>query len=168
MQPQYAAFLGSELDGDVPLAEMANFASELRSITGGRGDFHMEQSHYDEVPRNVQEKIVAESKPSAEEEEEIVLATTEAAVREVQAVSSLDEIAAIQQLVRAREDRRRLVTYRGGTAGTAGADGRVHGCGDAFASIGVSKVALDLRRRRLHVARPVCHQMHVFLEEVPV
>jgi elongation factor G len=55
----------------VPLAEMLTYSQTLRSITGGRGDFHMEQSHYDEVPRNVQEKIVAAAGvKSAEEEDE--------------------------------------------------------------------------------------------------
>ncbi|MGZ8868748.1 MAG: elongation factor G [Thermoanaerobaculia bacterium] len=46
----------------VPLAEMLTYGSTLRSITQGRGSFHMEYSHYEEVPRNLQEKIIAESK----------------------------------------------------------------------------------------------------------
>jgi elongation factor G len=54
----------------VPLAEMLTYSQTLRSITGGRGDFHMEFSHYDEVPRNIQEKIIAASGAGAEEEEE--------------------------------------------------------------------------------------------------
>jgi elongation factor G len=54
----------------VPLAEMLTYSQTLRSITGGRGDFHMEFSHYDEVPRQVQEKIIAASGKLAEEEEE--------------------------------------------------------------------------------------------------
>jgi len=53
-----------------PLAEMLTYSQTLRSITGGRGDFHMEYSHYDEVPRQLQEKIVAASGKAAEEEEE--------------------------------------------------------------------------------------------------
>ncbi|MFI5168089.1 MAG: elongation factor G [Thermoanaerobaculales bacterium] len=55
----------------VPLAEMLTYSQTLRSITGGRGDFHMEYSHYDEVPRQIQEKIVKESgvETAAEEEE---------------------------------------------------------------------------------------------------
>jgi len=55
---------------NVPLAEMLEYDSRLRSITGDRGDYTMEFSHYEEVPAQIQEKIVAESKPSAEEEEE--------------------------------------------------------------------------------------------------
>jgi len=55
----------------VPLAEMLTYSQTLRSITGGRGDFHMEYSHYDEVPRNIQEKIIqAHAGAEAEEEEE--------------------------------------------------------------------------------------------------
>jgi len=54
----------------VPLSEMLTYSQTLRSITGGRGDFHMEYSHYDEVPRIVQEKIIAAAGVSAEEEED--------------------------------------------------------------------------------------------------
>jgi elongation factor G len=46
----------------VPMSEMLTYGSTLRSITQGRGSFHMEYSHYEEVPRNLQEKIIAESK----------------------------------------------------------------------------------------------------------
>ena len=55
----------------VPLAEMLTYSQTLRSITGGRGDFHMEYSHYDEVPHHIQEKIIqAYAGAEAEEEEE--------------------------------------------------------------------------------------------------
>lgn len=50
------------LHARVPLAEMLTYGSTLRSITQGRGSFHMEFSHYEEVPRNLQEKIITESK----------------------------------------------------------------------------------------------------------
>jgi elongation factor G len=46
----------------VPMAEMLTYGSTLRSITQGRGSFHMEFSHYEEVPRGLQEKIITESK----------------------------------------------------------------------------------------------------------
>ena len=55
------------LHARVPLAEMLTYGSTLRSITQGRGSFHMEFSHYEEVPRNLQEKIIAESKKAAAE-----------------------------------------------------------------------------------------------------
>ncbi len=46
----------------VPMSEMLTYGSTLRSITQGRGAFHMEFSHYEEVPRGLQEKIIAEAK----------------------------------------------------------------------------------------------------------
>jgi len=64
---------GVDAEGDiqtvrarVPLAEMLTYGSTLRSLTQGRGSFHMEFSHYEEVPRNLQEKIIAESKKAKE------------------------------------------------------------------------------------------------------
>jgi elongation factor G len=54
---------------NVPLAEMLEFDPRLRSITGDRGDYSMEFSHYEEVPAHIQEKIIAEAKPVEEEEE---------------------------------------------------------------------------------------------------
>jgi elongation factor G len=50
----------------VPLAEMLTYGSTLRSLTQGRGSFHMEYSHYEEVPRGLQEKIITESKKAKE------------------------------------------------------------------------------------------------------
>jgi len=51
----------------VPMSEMLTYGSTLRSITQGRGSFHMEFSHYEEVPRNLQEKIITESKKKTEQ-----------------------------------------------------------------------------------------------------
>ena len=44
----------------VPLSEMFGYATELRSRTQGRGQYTMEPSHYSEVPKSIQEKIVNE------------------------------------------------------------------------------------------------------------
>jgi elongation factor G len=44
---------------EVPLAEMLSYDAELTSMTGGRGSYHMEMDHYDEVPSHLQEKIIA-------------------------------------------------------------------------------------------------------------
>jgi len=52
----------------VPLAEMLNYQPALTSMTGGRGSYHMEASHYDIVPHHLSEKIIAEAKKEAEEE----------------------------------------------------------------------------------------------------
>ncbi len=53
----------------VPLAELLTYAPTLRSITGGRGDFHMEFSHYSEVPKQLQEKIAAAALREDEDED---------------------------------------------------------------------------------------------------
>lgn len=53
----------------VPKAEMFQYAIDLRSMTQGRGDFTMEFSHYEEVPANVQEKVIAESAKAKAKEE---------------------------------------------------------------------------------------------------
>ena len=46
----------------VPMAEMLTYEQHLTSATGGRGSYHMEFSHYDEVPRQAQDKIIAAAK----------------------------------------------------------------------------------------------------------
>ena len=52
----------------VPLAEMLNYTSQIRSITGGRGYFNMEFSSYDVVPSHVAEEVIAAAKSSEDEE----------------------------------------------------------------------------------------------------
>lgn len=42
----------------VPLAELSGYATTLRSMSKGRATYYMEPSHYEEVPRNIQEKII--------------------------------------------------------------------------------------------------------------
>jgi len=49
------------LKAQVPLSEMLDFEPTLTSITGGRGSFIMEFSHYDEVPAHLQTKIISEA-----------------------------------------------------------------------------------------------------------
>ncbi len=51
----------------VPLAEILRYAPELRSITGGRGTYSMEISHYEEVPPHLAQKIIEMSKGKEEE-----------------------------------------------------------------------------------------------------
>ncbi len=46
----------------VPLAEMFGYATSLRSLTQGRANYTMEFNHYEEVPRNVAEKIIGDNK----------------------------------------------------------------------------------------------------------
>ncbi|MEJ2729492.1 MAG: elongation factor G [Deltaproteobacteria bacterium] len=49
------------INAQVPMAEFLSYASDLRSMTGGRGLFTMEFSHYDEVPAQIAEKIIEEA-----------------------------------------------------------------------------------------------------------
>ena len=53
----------------VPMAEVLRYASNLRSMTGGRGSFTMEFSHYEEVPPHLAERIIAEAAREKEEKE---------------------------------------------------------------------------------------------------
>ena len=46
----------------VPMGELLTYGAQLRSITQGRGSFHLEFSHYAEAPHSIQEKIIAQSK----------------------------------------------------------------------------------------------------------
>src|SRR3989475_5710413 len=50
----------------VPMAEMLTYESSLRSMTGGRGGYSMEFSHYEEVPAFLAEKIIKEAKAEKE------------------------------------------------------------------------------------------------------
>ena len=50
------------IKAEVPLAEMLSYDAELTSMTGGRGSYHMEMDHYDEVPGHLQEKVIAAAK----------------------------------------------------------------------------------------------------------
>ena len=53
----------------VPLSEMLSYANELTSMTQGRGSYAMEFSHYDFVPQELAEKVIAAHKPHAGVEE---------------------------------------------------------------------------------------------------
>ena len=46
----------------VPMAEVLKYAPDLRSFTSGRGEFHMEFSHYEEMPAHLAEKVIKEAK----------------------------------------------------------------------------------------------------------
>jgi elongation factor G len=49
------------INAHVPLAELSGYATKLRSLSQGRASYYMEPSHYDEVPRNIAEGIIAKS-----------------------------------------------------------------------------------------------------------
>ena len=56
------------IDGQVPLAELSNYPSHLKSVTGGAGSFSMSFSHYDPVPGNVQQDLISQFSPGADED----------------------------------------------------------------------------------------------------
>jgi elongation factor G len=73
MNKKRGRILGMEPSGklqiikaQVPMAEMFRYAIDLRSMTQGRGSFSMEFSHYEEVPAQIAEHVIAESKAKAE------------------------------------------------------------------------------------------------------
>ena len=56
------------IDGEVPLAEIADYQSRLKSLTAGQGSYTIEFSHYAAVPPNIQQKLVAQHKVEEEED----------------------------------------------------------------------------------------------------
>jgi elongation factor G len=56
------------ITGRVPLAELADYQSRLNSLTGGRGHYDIELSHYTAVPENVQEQLMSGFKLKEEED----------------------------------------------------------------------------------------------------
>lgn len=57
----------SQVNVEVPLAEMLTYAPDLRSMTGGRGDYTMEFLRYEEVPAHLAQKIMEQAKAEKEE-----------------------------------------------------------------------------------------------------
>ncbi len=57
------------ISGKAPVSEMMRYAAQLGSITQGTGSYHMEFSHYDAVPGNVQQQIVSKAKVHHDEDE---------------------------------------------------------------------------------------------------
>jgi elongation factor G len=56
----------TEVKAEVPMAEMLTYAPDLRSITGGQGEYTLEFVRYEEIPAHLAEKVI---KKAAEEEE---------------------------------------------------------------------------------------------------
>jgi len=56
------------IQANVPMSEMLKYAPDLNSKTGGRGTFTMEFSHYEEVPAQLSEKVIAQAKKNKEKE----------------------------------------------------------------------------------------------------
>jgi elongation factor G len=56
------------IKAQIPLAEVLTYAPDLNSITGGRGTYTMEFSHYNDVPAHLSQKIIDEIKAKREAE----------------------------------------------------------------------------------------------------
>ena len=64
MEPAGAGM--TDIKAEVPMAEMLSYAPDLRSITGGQGEFTMEFLRYEEVPAHLASKVVDEAKAERE------------------------------------------------------------------------------------------------------
>jgi elongation factor G len=51
----------TEVKAEVPMAEMLSYAPDLRSITGGQGDYTMEFTRYEEVPQHLAQKVISQA-----------------------------------------------------------------------------------------------------------
>ena len=51
----------TEIKAEVPMAEMLSYAPDLRSITGGQGEYTMEFARYEDVPGHLAQKVVDEA-----------------------------------------------------------------------------------------------------------
>ena len=49
----------TDIKAEVPMAEMLNYAPDLRSITGGRGEYAMEFARYEEIPAHLTQKVIS-------------------------------------------------------------------------------------------------------------
>jgi elongation factor G len=56
----------TEIKAEVPMAEVLDYAPDLRAITGGRGDYTLEFLRYEEVPGHIAQKVIAASQAEAE------------------------------------------------------------------------------------------------------
>ena len=56
------------IEAEVPLAEVQRYAQDLRSVSQGRGSYSLEFDHYDQVPANLEPKVIEDAKRAKEEE----------------------------------------------------------------------------------------------------
>jgi len=57
----------TEVKAEVPMAEVLDYATDLRAMTGGRGDYTMEFERYEEVPGHMAQKVISEAQAADEE-----------------------------------------------------------------------------------------------------
>ena len=56
----------TEIKAEVPMAEVLDYAPDLRAITGGRGDYTMEFARHEEIPAHIAQQVIAEAKSGEE------------------------------------------------------------------------------------------------------
>jgi elongation factor G len=56
----------TEIKAEVPMAEVLDYAPDLRSISGGRADYTMEFERYEEVPSHLAEKVISAARDAEE------------------------------------------------------------------------------------------------------
>ncbi|MGD0272518.1 MAG: elongation factor G [Gaiellaceae bacterium] len=66
MEPQGGM---TSIKAEVPMSEILTYSQSLTSLTGGRGDYHMQFVRYEEVPAHIAQKIVEQAKKEREEEQ---------------------------------------------------------------------------------------------------
>ena len=66
MEPQGGM---TSIKAEVPMSEILTYSQSLTSLTGGRGDYHMQFVRYEEVPAHIAQKIVEQVKKEREEDQ---------------------------------------------------------------------------------------------------
>ena len=56
----------TSIKAEVPMAEVLSYAPDLRSITGGQGDYGMEFARYEEVPAHLAQKVISAAREESE------------------------------------------------------------------------------------------------------
>jgi elongation factor G len=56
----------TEIKAEVPMAEILDYAPDLRAITGGRGDYTMEFARHEEIPAHLAQRVIAEARSEEE------------------------------------------------------------------------------------------------------
>ena len=56
------------IEAEAPQVELQRYAQDLRSLTQGRGEYHLEFDHYEPVPNNLEQRVIEDAKRANEEE----------------------------------------------------------------------------------------------------
>jgi elongation factor G len=56
----------TEIKAEVPMAEVLDYAPDLRAITGGRGDYSMEFARHEEIPAHLAQQVISQARSEEE------------------------------------------------------------------------------------------------------